>query len=221
MQTFDTPTPITALLDIPAGRVRFIAADRTDTTVEVLPADPAKSRDTKTAERTTVACADGVLRITAPETGNGLLGATGSLDVTVQLPAGSHVEARTASAELRCEGRLGDIAFDGAWHHIRIDEAASLRLTASDGDVEVGRLEGPARISTARGHIRIAEAVRGTLTQDTRLGDITVTAAPGVSAALDATTGTGRIANTLKNDGTTALDIHATTPRGDITARSL
>ncbi|MFE4695490.1 DUF4097 family beta strand repeat-containing protein [Streptomyces sp. NPDC056738] len=221
MQTFTTPAPVSAVLDLPAGRVRFIAADRTDTTVEVLPADPAKSRDTKAAERTTVTCADGVLRITAPETGNGLLGAAGSLDVTVRLPAGSRVEATTASAELRCEGRLGDIAFDGAWRHIRIDQAASLHLTASDGDVEVGRLDGPARISTARGDIRIAEAVRGTLTLDTQLGDITVTAAPGVSAALAADTGTGRIANTLKNDGTTALDIHATTARGDITTRSL
>ncbi|MGW3917204.1 DUF4097 family beta strand repeat-containing protein [Streptomyces sp. NPDC005070] len=221
MQTFDTPAPISAVLDIPAGRVRLIAADRTDTTVEVLPADPARSRDTRAAERTTVACADGVLRITAPGTGSGLLGATGSLDVTIRFPAGSRVEAKTASAELRCEGRLGDIAFDGAWRHIRIDEAASLRLTASEGDVEVGRLEGPARISTARGDIRIAEAVRGTLTLNTQLGDITVTAAPGVSAVLDAATGSGRIADTLKNDGTAALDIHATTSRGDITARSL
>ncbi|MFE1290910.1 DUF4097 family beta strand repeat-containing protein [Streptomyces sp. NPDC058751] len=221
MRTFDTPAPVSAVLDVPAGRIRFVAADRTDTVVEILPADPARSRDTKAATRTTVTCADGVLRITAPAGGDGLLGATGSLEVTVQLPAGSHVEARTDGAELRCEGRLGDIAFDGAWRHIRIDEAASLRLTASDGDVEVGRLEGPARISTARGAIRVAEAVRGTLVLDTQLGDITVTAAPGVSARLDAGTADGRIADTLKNDGTPALDIRATTSRGDITARSL
>ena len=38
MQKFDTPAPISAVLDIPAGRVTFIAADRADTTVEVLPA---------------------------------------------------------------------------------------------------------------------------------------------------------------------------------------
>jgi MDMPI C-terminal domain len=41
MQKYDTPAPVTAVLDIPAGRVRLIAADRADTTVEVLPADPA------------------------------------------------------------------------------------------------------------------------------------------------------------------------------------
>ena len=39
MQKFDTPAPISAVLDIPAGRVQFIAADRADTTVEVLPAE--------------------------------------------------------------------------------------------------------------------------------------------------------------------------------------
>lgn len=40
MQTFATPAPITAILDIPAGRIRFTAADRADTTAETGPADP-------------------------------------------------------------------------------------------------------------------------------------------------------------------------------------
>ena len=54
MQKFDTPAPISAVLDIPAGRIQFIAADRADTTVEVLPANASKSRDVKAAEQTTV-----------------------------------------------------------------------------------------------------------------------------------------------------------------------
>ncbi len=115
MQTFDTPAPISAVLDIPAGRIQLIAADRADTTVEVLPADPAKSSDTRAAEQTTVAYADGVLRITTARPINKLFGPSGSLEVTVRLPAGSHVEARAASAELRGVGRLGDVAFDGAY----------------------------------------------------------------------------------------------------------
>ena len=32
MQKFATPSPVSAVLDIPAGRARFIAADRADTT---------------------------------------------------------------------------------------------------------------------------------------------------------------------------------------------
>ena len=98
----------------------------------------------KAAEQTTVDYADGVLRIEAPAK-NQFLGPSGSVEVTVQLPAGSRVEAKTASAELRGVGRLGDVAFDGAYRQIKLDEAASVRLTAIDGDVEVGRLGGPAR----------------------------------------------------------------------------
>lgn len=221
MQKFDTPAPISAVLDIPAGRVQFIAADRADTTVEVRPADSAKSRDAKTAERTEVVYADGVLRITTQAPDNKLLGASGSLEVTVQLPVGSRVEATAAGAELRGVGRLGDVAFDGAYRRIKIDEAASVRLTAVDGDVEVGRLGGPAEISTARGDIQIAEAVGGTVVLRTESGDISVGAVAGVSAALDAETGYGRVTNSLKNDGSTELAIRATTSRGDITARSL
>ncbi|GAA3846003.1 DUF4097 family beta strand repeat-containing protein [Streptomyces phyllanthi] len=221
MHTFDTPAPISAVLDIPAGRVQLIAADRADTTVEVLPANPSKSRDVKTAEQTTVTYADGVLRIRTTEPKNQLFGPSGSLEVTVQLPAGSRIEAKAAGSEFRGVGRLGDVAFDGAYRQIKIDEAASVRLTAVDGDVEVGRLGGPAEISTARGDIRITEAVRGTVVLRTQAGDISVAAAAGVSAALDAGTGYGRISNTLKNDGTAELDIRATTSHGDVTARSL
>ncbi|GAA5000903.1 DUF4097 family beta strand repeat-containing protein [Kitasatospora paranensis] len=221
MQTFATPAPISAVLEVAAGRIRVIAADRADTTVEILPADPARSRDVKAAERTTVEFADGVLRIRTAGPGNQYLGPSGSLEVTVRLPAGSRVEATTGSCELRSAGRLGDVAFEGAYRRIEIEEAASLRLTAVDGDVEVGRLGGPAEISTARGSIRIAEATRGRVELRTRAGDVTVGAARGVSAALDARTGHGRVDNALKNDGSTELDIHATTGQGDITARSL
>ncbi|MFC7534885.1 DUF4097 family beta strand repeat-containing protein [Actinoplanes sp. GCM10030250] len=216
MKNFDTPAPIAAVLEVPAGRIQVIASDRTDTIVEVRPADPAKSRDTRTAEQTTVAYTDGVLRIAVPSAGNRL----GSVEVTVQLPAGSRVEARAESAELRGVGRLGDVTFDGAYRQIKIDEAAALRLTAVDGDVEVGRLTGPAEISTARGDIRITEAVRGTVVLSTQMGDISIGAAAGVSASLDAGTAQGRVSNSLKNDGTADLDIRATTGLGDITARS-
>jgi DUF4097 and DUF4098 domain-containing protein YvlB len=221
MQKFETPAPISAFLDIPAGRVQFIAANRADTTVEILATNPAKSRDVQAAEQTTVAYADGVLRITTATPKNQLFGPSGSVEVTVQLPTGSSVEGKAASAELRGVGSLGDVTFEGAYRQIKIDEAASVRLTAIDGDVEVGRLNGPAEISTARGAIRIAEAVRGTVALRTQSGDISVAAAAGVSAALDAGTGYGRISNTLKNDGTTELDIRATTSQGDITASSL
>ncbi|GAA3973017.1 DUF4097 family beta strand repeat-containing protein [Actinomadura viridis] len=220
MQTFDTPAPISAVLAVLAGRVQVIAADRAVTTVEVLPANASKGRDVKAAERTTVEYADGVLRIGTPVR-NEYLGPSGSVEVTVRLPAGSRVEGKAAGTEFRAVGRLGDVAFEGAYRRIKLDEAASVHLSAVDGDVEVGRLGGPAEISTQRGDIRIAEAVRGKVVLRTGSGDITVGAAAGVPASLDAGAGAGRVTNALKNDGTAELDIHATTLHGDIAARSL
>ncbi|MGW7439488.1 DUF4097 family beta strand repeat-containing protein [Streptomyces sp. NPDC054849] len=223
MQKFATPAPIAAVLDIPAGRIRFIAADRADTAVEVLPADASSGRDVKAAEQITVAYGDGVLRIEAAPAKNRILGSSGSVEVTVQLPAGSHVEAKAASAELRGVGRLGDVTFGGAQGTVKLDETASARLTLHAGDISVGRLGGPANISTQKGDLCITEAVGGTVTLRTEAGAISVGAARGVSASLDAGTSYGRIHNTLKNtDGAgAALTIHATTAYGDITARSL
>ncbi|TXS52040.1 DUF4097 family beta strand repeat-containing protein [Streptomyces sp. t39] len=220
MQTFDTPAPVSAVLDVPAGRVQVIAADRSDTVVEIRPMDASKSRDVKAAERTGVAYADGALRIEVPVR-NRHLGPAGAVEVTIQLPAGSRVEGKAAATEFRGVGRLGDVAFDGAYRRIKIDEAASVRLTAVDGHVEVGRLDGPAEISTQCGDIRITEATRGAVVLSTRSGDISVQAAPGVPAALDAGTSFGRVSNELRNDGAAVLSIRATTDHGDITARSL
>jgi len=223
MQKFDTPTPVSAVLDIPAGRIQFIAADRADTTVEVLPADASKGRDVKAAEQITVEYVEGVLRIEASPAKNRILGSSGSVEVTVQLPAGSRVEAKAASAEFRGVGRLGDVAFEGAQGSVKVDEAASARLTLLAGDITVGRLDGPAEISTQKGDLRIAEAVRGTVVLRTESGEVSVDAARGVSASLDAGTAYGRIHNALKNtDGAAAgLNIRATTAYGDISARSL
>ncbi|MFS8100871.1 DUF4097 domain-containing protein [Lentzea alba] len=201
MQNFATTAPIAAILDIPAGLVQFIAADRADTAVEVRPVDASKSRDVKAAQETSVEYADGVLRITA-KAGHQILGSSGSVEITVQLPAGSRVEAKAASAEFRGVGRLGDIAFEAAQSDIKIDEAAAVRLTTQAGDVFVGRLNGSAEISTQK-------------------GDIEIGVAAGLSASLDAGTSYGRIHNSLKNDGTPDVAIRATTAYGDITARSL
>ena len=221
MQTFATPAPITAILAVPAGRIQVTAANQADATVEIRPADPAKGRDVKLAARVTAAYSDGVLRVTAPAA-NRVLGSSGAVEVTVQLPAGSAVQAKAASAQFTTEGPLGEVTFDSAQGTVRVEQAATARLTVVDGDITVGRMGGDAQVRTARGDIRITEATRGTLTLRTETGAITVGAAAGVSGVLDAGTTIGRIGNSLKNSGgTPELAIHATTTVGDITARSL
>ncbi len=223
MQRFDTPAPVAAVLDIPAGRIRFTATDRTDTTVEVLAADASKNLDMQAAEKTTVAFADGVLRIDAPAVRNRILGSYGIVEVTVHLPAGSRVEAKATDAELKGHGRLGEVTLDSTQGTVELDETEGARIALVAGDVTVHRLNGTAEIVTRKGNLRVTEAVRGTVALRTEQGDITIGAAPTTSATLNAGTTHGRIDNTLTNtEGTAAgLIIHATTSYGDITARSL
>jgi hypothetical protein len=105
------------------------------------------------AEQTTVEYGDGVLRIEASAE-NQILGSSGSIEGTVQLPGGSRIEAKAARAEFRAVGRFGDVTFEGSHGSIKLDEAASVRLTTLAGDVSVGRLNGPAEISIGKGDIR-------------------------------------------------------------------
>ena len=220
MSTFNTPEPISAVLDIPAGPIRLVAGDQAEITVEVVPADPSKSRDVKAAEAAQVGYDAGVLRVEIPAK-NQYFGPSGSVAVTVQLPAGSQVEVKVASSELRSTGRLGDVVIKSSHGSIDLEDVASARLSLTAGDVSVGRLNGDAEVRTSKGDIRIAEAASGALELRTDVGEIEVGAAAGVSASLNAGTTTGRIDNALKNAEDAQLTIHATTTVGDIVARSL
>jgi hypothetical protein len=223
MQKFDTPAPVQVVLDVPAGRVSLIASDRSDTAVEVLPADAGKSRDVKAAERIQVAFDGGTLRIEAGEPKNRLVGHPGAVEVTVQLPAGSGVEAKGSDTEIRGVGRLGAVNVTSDQGTVKLDESEDTRVAVLAGDVLIGRLTGAAEISTSKGDIRIAEAHRGKVALRTEMGAVEIAAARGVSATLDAGTGSGRIDNALRNaEGAGAgLNIHATTGYGDVVARSL
>jgi hypothetical protein len=164
MPTFATAAPISAVLDIPAGRVRFIATDRADTAVEVLPADASKGRDLKVAKQTTVDYADGVLRIEASAK-NQYFGPSGYIEVTVQLPAGSRVEVTAASAELRAIGRFGDVAVTSEHGSISLDEVAGARLSTVAGDISVAwvppRRSAPARAPSASPRPSVARSCCG------------------------------------------------------------
>ncbi|ABW13524.1 conserved hypothetical protein [Parafrankia sp. EAN1pec] len=200
MATFDTPTPILTVLDVGAGTVRIDAEERTDTVVTVRPRDPGSDHDTRAAEQTIVDHADGRLVVRGPNrTVRSLFGGSGAVVVTISLPAGSRVEARTAAA-LTTSGRLGDCQVHAAGGAVTVERTGGLRLRTShaavsvgcvDGDadvatargpIRVGRVEGAARIQTARGEIHLGE-VAGPLTVASGAGPISVErAGAGVNA---------------------------------------
>src|SRR6516162_4245509 len=50
MPVFDTPAPISALIELGVGDLRVVASDRSDTVVEVRPTNPSKQSDITAAE---------------------------------------------------------------------------------------------------------------------------------------------------------------------------
>ncbi|WP_406269022.1 DUF4097 domain-containing protein [Streptomyces sp. NBC_00191] len=160
MPSFDTPATISATAHVEAGSIWFIAADRLDTLVEVQPRDPKKDQDVRAAEQTEVTYASGQLTIRTPKQ-RYLIGRTGTVDVTVELPTGSQVEMTGAWAQVHGEGRLGEVRVKTSSGDVRLDTTGPLHLTASHGSITVDRVEGPAEITTSSGSLRVG-AVDGT-----------------------------------------------------------
>lgn len=213
MPSFDTPLPISVSAHVSAGSIQFTAGDRPDTVVEARPHDPKKDQDVRAAEQTEVTYASGVLTVRTPKQ-RYLLGRTGAVDVTVELPAGSRIDMTGAWAQVLGEGRLGEVRVKTSSGDVRLDSTGPLHLTASYGSITVDRVEGTAEITTSSGSLRVGfldgSAVlknsHGTTTVGAATGDLRVSGANGdidiarAEGSVSATTahGTLRVAEVVR-----------------------
>jgi hypothetical protein len=179
MPTFDTPEPIFATIELFSGSLRINASDRADTVVEVRPSEDSDETDVRTAEQTRVEYADGKLWVQVPKAKARwwLFEWHGSIDVTVDLPAGSRVDARAAEADIHCEGRLGESKVSTSTGDIHLDQTGKLTVTSADGSISVARSVGQTSATSANGEIWIREidgnAALKTANADITLGEVT------------------------------------------------
>lgn len=172
MPTFDTPEPISVTVEFGVGDLRVVASDRTDTMVEVRPSDPAKKADVTAAEQTRVEYAGGRLLIKAPKNWRQYTfrGGGESVDVQVELPAGSQLRGETGVAALRCRGRLGECRYKTGIGDIQLDQAGAVQLRTGVGDITVERAGGDAELTTGSGSLRI-DGIDGTAVVKNSNGD--------------------------------------------------
>lgn len=172
MPTFDTPEPISVTVEFGVGDLRIVASDRTDTMVEVRPSDPAKKADVTAAEQTRVEYAGGRLLIKAPKNWRQYTSRGGgeSVDVQVELPAGSQLRGETGVAALRCRGRLGECRYKTGIGDIQLDRAGAVQLRTGVGDITVERAGGDAELTTGSGSLRI-DGIDGTAVVKNSNGD--------------------------------------------------
>jgi DUF4097 and DUF4098 domain-containing protein YvlB len=193
MPTYDTPQPITATIDLAVGDVRISAGDRAITVVDVQPSDASNEEDVKVAGQTRVEYANGQLLVKAPKLRSWLSRSGGpSVDVTIELPAGSHVHGTLGVGDVHCDGRLGDCRIKTGLGRIGVDQADTLNLRSGAGDISVERATGRAEVTAGSGDLRLGEldgsAVIKNSNGDTWVGvaagDLRVNAANG-SIAVD------------------------------------
>ncbi|MGY6021807.1 DUF4097 family beta strand repeat-containing protein [Streptomyces spinosirectus] len=219
MSVFDTPEPISVTARVEAGSIQFTASDRADTVVDVRPRDPKKEQDVRSAEQTEVTYAGGALTVRTPKQ-RYLLGRTGTVDVSVELPVGSRIDMTGAWAQVLGEGRLGEVRVKTSSGDVRLDVTGPLQLTASHGSITVDRVEGMAEITTSSGSMRVGlvdgpavlKNSHGTTTVAAAIGELRVSGANGdidiarAESSVTATTahGTLRVAEVAR--GTVQLE---------------
>jgi hypothetical protein len=162
MPTFDTPGSISATIDVVNGEVRIRAAERGEAAVEVRPSDATNEEDVEAAQRTRVEYADEQLLVRAPKLRSwSPRSAGGSIEVTIELPAGSRVHGAGQLTDFDCDGRLGDCRIKTGVGHVQVDRADTLSLKSGIGDISVDRATGHVEVIAGSGDVRLRELDAG------------------------------------------------------------
>jgi Putative adhesin len=207
MPTFDTPNPISATIDLGLGDVRITAGDRATTVVDVRPSDPSNDADARAANATRIDFANEQLLIKAPKLRQWLPRSDGgSIDVTVELPAGSNLDGSAGSADFRCDGRLGTCRIKLGLGTIEVEQAHAPHLKSGAGDITVDRATGAAELTAGSGEVRVRELDSGAVIKNSNgdtwvgaaAGDVRINAANG-SIAVDVANA-GVVAKTANGD---------------------
>ena len=180
MPTYETPEPISVTLELGVADVRIAASDRTDTVVDVRPSDETDEADVKAAQKVRVDHSGGILRITGPKLRpfDYSRHKIKSVDVSVELPAGSAVSVEMQMGDVRSTGRLGECRLKTSAGNLSLERSGPSRLDTSAGHVTADAITGDADISTGSGRIRIGD-VEGAAVVKNSNGETTIDSVRG------------------------------------------
>ncbi len=180
MPTFETPQPISVLIELGVvGLARFVASDRTDTVVGVRPTDETDESDVKAAGQVRAELVNGALHI-----GGTRIRAfdfsrkTRSVDLTIELPSGSRVDADVQLGDFQCAGRLGQTKLKTAAGNVQVEQTGPLTLNTGAGHVTIDHVAGTAEIHTGSGKVSVGR-VDGTAVVKDSNGSIEIDAVTG------------------------------------------
>jgi DUF4097 and DUF4098 domain-containing protein YvlB len=208
MPTFQTPEPVTAVVEVVAGSVRLVATDRDDTVVEIRPRDPSRASDVRIAEQARVDFRNGRLAVSA---GRRIIsvGRGGAVNIDIELPSRSRLQASSAFADIHADGlftdcRLasasGDMLVDSVEGNVKADTASgdiavqnaqgTVSISTASGSATVGQLVGDLKFQAASGALTLGE-LRGNVKSRTASGAVSI--ATAVNGAISAHTSSGEV----------------------------
>jgi hypothetical protein len=222
MPAYESLAPIDADIEVSAGHVEVVASDRADTTIEVTPTNPGRSGDVSLAREARIAFENNRLHVRVPPRFK-LLGPNGSVDVRVELPAGSRAEIVSGYGSVRVRGELGATRIVAKYGSVSADRVGDLALVSAHGGVDIAEIDGGLEVTAAHGHVRIGRVVgaarllgahgsltlgttesevdvttSGSLTIERALGDVTARSAYGAIRVLEAEGGILRLESAYK-----------------------
>jgi DUF4097 and DUF4098 domain-containing protein YvlB len=178
MPEFDRSTPVTVSLRTQRGTVDIAAEERDTITVDVRPLDNSET-SREGADNTRVALEGDTLVVHAPEGSAWQLRRSPKLAITIRVPAGSSIQGKSASADIRATGRYAVARLDLASADVKVEEVTGdAHLTAASGDLTVGRVGGGLLLKSASGDLEVGD-VTGDVSIETASGDIAIRSVGG------------------------------------------
>ena len=226
MSHFETPHPISVELELRLANVRVTAGERADTIVRVRPRHSAKRDDVTAAEQTRVEYAHGRLLVKQPRRLRewSPFNVGGSIEVEIELPAGSHLRGRTIAGEFHGAGSLGRSELTTGLGDITLERVTGdAELATGTGEVRAGEVDGSAVIRNSNGDTEIHEiggdlkvkAENGHIDVDNSHGSVNARTANGWirvgnihRGSLVAKTAAGRIEVGIAGGTAASLDLH-------------
>jgi DUF4097 and DUF4098 domain-containing protein YvlB len=178
MQEFERTTPVTVALRANRGTVDITAADRSTGHFDVVPLDSSDAA-ADAARDTRVALDGDTLVVHTPDSSAWRWRPAPRLGITIRVPTGSSLAAKTASADIRAAGRYATVEVGAASGDVWLEEASGdALLEAASGDLSVGRVGGALKVGSASGDVEAGDVI-GDVAAKSASGDITINSVGG------------------------------------------
>ncbi len=156
MTSYPVAGPAFVRIEVQMGRVEVVAEPRDDVSVEVAPANPARSGDRNAAESVRVTHSGTDISVVGPFRLN-LFGPGDSVDVVVRVPTASDASISLKYGSMHLSGTLGTVRLALDYGDASVARVGRADLGLGHGELRVERIGGDADVTLKSGRARIGE----------------------------------------------------------------